>query len=249
MRRRLPGSPPRLSDSAVIQIYPGGELEPFSSAANWKSYVGRVLRPFIGGRVLEVGAGIGANIPFLYTERVRAWTSLEPDPGLAQRIADAIARGTLPGHCHVEVGTLDSLGETPGYDTILYIDVLEHIADDRAELAGAARRLAAGGNLVVLAPAHQFLFSAFDRAIGHFRRYSERSLKALSPPDCRLRTALMLDTAGFFASLANAALLGSAMPSQAQLRFWDGVLVPISRVLDLATGRRFGKTVVVVWTR
>ena len=116
-------------------------------------------------------------------------------------------------------------------------------------MAAAARRLAPGGNLVVLAPAHQFLFSAFDAAIGHYRRYNAGSLAALAPPGCRLRTTRMLDAAGFFASLANAALLRSSMPSPGQIKMWDGCLVPISRVLDRCTGHRFGKTVIAVWER
>ena len=233
----------------MTQPYVGGELALFSAATNWKSYFGEVLRPFISGSVLEVGAGIGSNIPHLRNERVREWTSLEPDAELAGKIEEAVRAGLLPDACRVATGTLADMEPSLRYDSILYIDVLEHIADDAAELVAAARRLAPGGNLVVLAPAHQFLFSAFDSAIGHYRRYSAGSLAALAPPGCRLRTALMLDAAGFFASLANAALLRSSMPSPSQIKMWDGCLVPISRVLDRCTGHRFGKTVIAVWER
>jgi SAM-dependent methyltransferase len=233
----------------MTQHYVGSELELFSTAANWKSYFSGVIRPFIGGRVLEVGAGIGANIPYLYSDQVEEWTSLEPDPDLAGRIAEAVERGTLPARCRVKVGTLRDVEPASLYDTILYLDVLEHIADDAAELAAAANHLAPGGHLVVLGPAHQFLFSAFDQAIGHYRRYNSRSLSALTPLGCTLQHCCMLDAAGFFASLANAALLRASTPSPRQIRLWDGVLVPISRVLDRVTAHRFGKTVVVVWRR
>jgi SAM-dependent methyltransferase len=233
----------------MTQHYVGSELELFSTAANWKSYFSGVIGPFVGGRVLEVGAGIGANIPYLYGEKVEEWTSLEPDPDLARRIAEAVERGTLPARCRVKVGTLRDLDPASHYDTILYLDVLEHIADDAAELAAAANHLAPGGHLVVLGPAHQFLFSAFDEAIGHYRRYTSRSLAALTPIGCTLQHRCMLDAAGFFASLANAALLRASAPSPRQIRLWDGVLVPISRVLDRVTAHRFGKTVVVVWRR
>jgi len=233
----------------MTQHYVGSELELFSTAANWKSYFSGVICPFIGGRVLEVGAGIGANIPYLYSDQVEEWTSLEPDPDLAGRIAEAVERGTLPARCRVKVGTLRDVEPASLYDTILYLDVLEHIADDAAELAAAANHLAPGGHLVVLGPAHQFLFSAFDQAIGHYRRYNSRSLAALTPLGCTLQHCRMLDAAGFFASLANAALLRASAPSPRQIRLWDGVLVPISRVLDRVTAHRFGKTVVVVWRR
>jgi SAM-dependent methyltransferase len=227
--------------------YTGGELELFAAATNWKSYFARVLAPYIGGKVLEVGAGMGSNTPFLQTARVREWTCLEPDPKLAERISRRVAMGKLPSCCRVVAGTIADIGSE--FDTILYIDVLEHIEADRAELAKAARRLGPEGKLVVLAPAHQSLFSPFDAAVGHHRRYSGTSLIGLEPPGCRLLTSLMLDCAGLLASLANRAVLSASQPTTRQIAFWDKVLVPISRVLDGPTGHSLGKTVVAVWSR
>lgn len=228
--------------------YAGGELELFAAAHCWKTYVGRVLKPFIGGRILEVGAGIGGNIPYLANDSVRDWTSLEPDEDQARRIAERAARREIRD-CRVITGTIADIDAAARFDSILYIDVLEHIADDRAELARAAAHLADGGWLVVLAPAHPFLFSPFDAAVGHHRRYGARSLAALAPAGCRLEALRMLDSAGFFASLANRLLLGAAQPTQRQIIFWDRVLVRLSMVLDRLTFRRFGKTVVAVWRR
>jgi len=59
--------------------YIGSELELFAAATNWKAYLGGVLRRFVLGRVLEVGAGIGSNIPYLHNDLVAEWTALEPD--------------------------------------------------------------------------------------------------------------------------------------------------------------------------
>lgn len=227
--------------------YVGSELELFSAATNWKTYVASVLSRFIGGRVLEVGAGIGSNVTYLHTALVREWTSLEPDSDFARRIEERVAAGELPPSCRVIAGTIEHINKAAQFDSILYIDVLEHIAEDAAELVRACRHLAAGGNLIVLAPAYQFLFSPFDTAIGHHRRYNSTSLRALTPPRCRLDSCLMLDCAGFFASLANAILLSSAFPSKRQIAFWDRVLVPISRTFDRHIGYRLGKTVVAVW--
>jgi SAM-dependent methyltransferase len=227
--------------------YIGSELDLFAAATNWKAYFSSVLAPFIGARVLEVGAGTGSNIAFLHTSAVRQWTSLEPDPDLAHRIIERITLGELPETCRVLVGTIEGIEESLRFNTVFYIDVLEHIADDAAELNCAASHLAPDGNLVVLAPAHQFLFSEFDAAIGHHRRYNAVSLTAVTPPRCRLRTCFMLDSAGFFASLANRFLLAATMPSTRQIAFWDKVLVPISRVLDNVTAHKFGKSIVAVW--
>jgi SAM-dependent methyltransferase len=227
--------------------YIGAELDTFAAAANWKSYMARSIGRYIGGRVLEVGAGIGINTRFLYNPRVCEWVCLEPDPDLAGRIGKRLIHGELPRGCRVVNGTVGSLEANARFDTILYLDVLEHIAEDGAELARAAALLWPRGRLVVLAPAHQFLFSPFDTAIGHYRRYSRARLRTLTPARCRFEVGMMLDSAGFFASAANRFLFSSPMPSYRQIAVWDRFLVPISRVLDRMTAHRFGKSVVAVW--
>lgn len=227
--------------------YPGTELELFATATNWKSYIAALVGPYIGETVIDVGAGIGGHVPFLFKHHVRDWICIEPDGGLASRLVQRIEDGELPLACRVVTGTLDQL-EAPGpCRTVLYLDVLEHIAEDRTELVKAASCLTAGGSLIVLAPAHQFLFSAFDRAIGHCRRYNASTLRALTPPRCRLVSCRMLDSAGFFASLANRLLLRSATPSAQQIAFWDKILVRASRRLDPLLGYRFGKSILARW--
>jgi hypothetical protein len=57
----------------------------------------------------------------------------------------------------------------------------------------------------------------------------------------------MLDSVGFFVSLANRFMLAARMPSPRQIAFWDKVLVPVSRALDNVTGHKFGKSIVAVW--
>jgi SAM-dependent methyltransferase len=195
-----------------------------------------------------VGAGLGTNIPHLLNASVTAWLAMEPDPDFAATIGEKIARHELPASCGVIDGTLDMLEPTDRFDTILYLDVLEHIADDAAELRRAARHLARGGKLIVLAPAHQYLFSPFDTAIGHYRRYSATSLRAIGPPELQLALCRMLDSAGLFASLANRLLLRAAQPTAGQIKFWDTTLVPLSRVIDPLTGFSFGKSVLAVWS-
>ena len=229
--------------------YPGGELELFAGAANWKRYIAELLLPHLGETVLDVGAGIGGNVPFLCKSGVRDWVCLEPDERLASQIAERIEKRELPLACRVVTGTLEALAGCARFSAVLYLDVLEHIADDRAEIEKAASRVADGGCLIVLAPAHQFLFSPFDSAIGHNRRYTAATLQALTPPECRLEFCRMLDSAGFFASLANRLLLRSANPTEAQVQVWDRALVPVSRRLDWFLGYHFGKSILAVWRR
>jgi len=229
--------------------YAGGELEAFAAAANWKRHFATTIRPFVSGRVLEVGAGIGGTTHVLWNQGVESWLCLEPDTRLRGDLDERIAAGQLPSSVTAQGDSLRDLPRDARFDTILYIDVLEHIEDDATELHEAAARLSSSGSLVVLAPAYRWLFSRFDEAIGHYRRYSRRSLLELTPDGLVSRRARYLDSVGVLASLANRALLRSPMPSPRQIQFWDRCMIPCSRALDVVTGYSFGKSVIVVWLR
>ncbi len=230
--------------------YVGTELELFAAARNWKRYWSDVIAPFVGGRVLDVGAGLGATADvFSAREDIADWTCLEPDARFAARLATRIASGGLPARTRVLRGTIRDLDPADRFDTVLYIDVLEHIRDDRDELAGAAARLAEGGRLVVLSPAHPFLYAPFDAAIGHERRYTRATLREAAPEGLRRVRLDYLDAVGFGASLGNRLVLRSAMPSAAQIAVWDRLMVPLSRRLDPWLGFRAGKSVLGVWAR
>jgi SAM-dependent methyltransferase len=232
-----------------LGTYPGGELEVFRRARNWKRYLADRLAPHIAGEVAEVGAGLGAMTAVLCGARVTHWLSLEPDASMAAEIAGAIEDGELPATCRVFNGTLADIAEESRFDTILYVDVLEHIEDDRAELERAARRLKRGGRLVMLSPAHPWLFSPFDRAIGHFRRYRLVDEAHLAPPGVALVAAEYLDSVGLLASLANKLWLRASMPTLRQILIWDRLMVPSSRLFDRLAFGRLGKSVLFVWSK
>jgi SAM-dependent methyltransferase len=229
--------------------YVGTELELFSAATVWKSYFRRHIEPFLGARVLEVGAGIGGTTKLLCSPRQDAWTCLEPDAELARELGQAVKRGELPEICQIVIGTLGEVPPSTLFDTVLYIDVLEHIEGDRGELEHAAAHLKPGGHLVVLGPAHPRLFSPFDRAIGHYRRYTRSSLRALAPKGLVMVRSIYLDSVGLLASLGNSLILSQSMPGPRQIAVWDKIMVRCSRLVDPLLGYSLGKSVLSVWKR
>ena len=235
-------------DEANRYVYKGTELDVFALATNWKAYWASRIETHIGWRVLEVGAGLGATARILCGNQ-KKWIALEPDPALARRMRNDVHAGDLPSICDVRTGTLQDLDASERFDTVLYIDVLEHIKNDRDELERAMSRLDVDGRIIVLAPAHQFLYTAFDKSIGHFRRYDRGMISALNPSGLTLFRFEYLDSFGFLASLGNRALLNSSTPSASQILFWDRFMVPVSRYLDPFLGRSFGKSVLAVWRK
>jgi Methyltransferase domain len=227
--------------------YLGTELDAFAHASNWKQYLRHVTEPYLRGHVLEVGGGIGTTTSAFRSGAQTSWTALEPDSALASRLSQRASELTDP--VRIIIGTLDAIRPEPLFDCVIYIDVLEHIEKDAEELRRAAARLINGGTIVVLSPAHQSLYTAFDKAIGHYRRYDRRSLSALTPAGTTLVDLRYLDSTGLWLSLGNRLLLRSSSPTVAQVTLWDSWFIPISRRLDPLTGHRLGKSILAVWRR
>ena len=227
--------------------YIGAELDVFSHARNWKAYLRHLVAPYLRGYVLEVGGGIGGTTAAFRTGLQDRWVALEPDPQLALQLRDRVAKLTWP--VQVISGTVSAIRKGAQFDCVLYIDVLEHIRDDHEELRRAMTRLRQGGFIVVVSPAHQSLYTPFDAAIGHYRRYDRKQLEALTPESMTLMRLQYLDSVGLALTVANKLLLRSASPTLSQVLTWDRCCVPISRRLDRLTGGCVGKSVLAVWRR
>ncbi len=230
--------------------YEGKELDLFAYAQNWKAYQAKRMAPWIQGRVLEVGAGIGSNTLVLAASpAISHFTCLEPDVQLATQLEARLAQAPWSGKITVGKTTIQALDPACKFDTILYLDVLEHIPDDQLEIHTAGQHLNAGGRLIVLSPAFPFLFSEFDAAIGHKRRYTKSTLLPLAPPDCSLEFTSYLDSLGALLSMANRLFLKQKKPTLSQIRFWDSYVIPPSRITDLIIGRWIGRSIIAVWKK
>jgi len=229
--------------------YVGSELELFSDALNWKKYLADQIRPYLGRSVVEVGAGLGRTTRTLISGKQRRWLCVEPDGAFAAGIRADVSEERLPIACEVVHGTLADVPASIEFDTALYLDVLEHIEHDVREATRACDLLSPKGHLVVLAPAHSWLFSPFDRAIGHYRRYSKASLARCIPEEMRRVELKYLDAVGLLASCSNKYLLRQAMPTPGQIQTWDRLMVPLSRRLDPLLRFALGKSLLGVWRK
>lgn len=228
--------------------YIGKELELFSNAKNWAHYLQSQIKPYLHGTVIEVGAGIGSRTEQL-CQYVDSWIAVEPDYEMWQRLTKTIESNQSMKNVQAFHGTLKDLPKNLYADAILYIDVLEHIKNDQQELLDAKAKLNSMGFLVVLSPAHQWLYSKFDQSIGHWRRYSLKRLLDITPIKMKISSKKMLDSVGMFASLANKLILKKNMPTRRQISFWDKFLVRASKYLDPLIAYSLGKSVLVVWQK
>jgi hypothetical protein len=230
--------------------YQGTELELFADAINWKSYWSKSLKQYAAGTVIEVGAGIGSSTRYICANSdVDRCVCLEPDPNFAVHLSSLISTGFLPNYCEIRSGILSDIPKDVQADAIFYIDVLEHIENDVEEVAIAATHLVHGGRLVVLSPAFGWLYTPFDKAIGHHRRYSRKDVKQLTAPGLEVERVFFLDSVGMLLSMANRFMLRSETPTAGQIKFWDRNIVPISTYVDRVFGSIGGRSIVIIWKK
>src|SRR5688572_24811047 len=151
--------------------YAADDLETMRDARRYAAHVFGLLRPHIGRRILEVGSGIGTvTVPLLETaERV---VGIEPNPNCI-----AALRAVVAGHPHFALWDRH-LEECPHeelaaerFDTVVCVNVLEHIGDDRAAMRAFREAVVAGGRVLIFVPAVQAAYGPLDAELGHFRRY------------------------------------------------------------------------------
>jgi SAM-dependent methyltransferase len=154
--------------------YSGEELDALGEADNYYAWIASRFAPYLGDRMVEVGAGIGTFLERLLALRPAARvTAIEPAdnnfPVLARRFAGDPR--VTPVH-----GYLDGALPAGGADAVVAVNVMEHVEDDAAFLRDAARALAPGGHLLLFVPALPALFGTLDEAFEHHRRYTRPGL-------------------------------------------------------------------------
>ncbi len=150
-------------------------LEDIESAmprlASW--LYGSVSRE-LGNRVLDAGAGIGTYTTLLLQDQ-RSVIALENDPLYIEELRRRFGESALVSVYQGNLADSNGLPDFPEVDSVLCLNVLEHIEDDLQALQNMRERVHPGGKLVALVPAYPWLFNRMDHVLGHYRRYSKRS--------------------------------------------------------------------------
>jgi FkbM family methyltransferase len=212
----------------VFRAEQGETLRRLEGAENYNRWLLERGAPNVGERVLDAGAGIGT-----FTEQLAAGryvVALEPDPAFVPRL-----RRRFADHPNVEVAAcaveeLDAGAHS--FDTILCLNVLEHIADDEKTLLSFHRLLRPGGTLLTLVPAHPVAHGKIDDVLGHERRYRKRDLAdKLERAGLEVATLRHVNPLGIAGWLVTSRVLHASQVPSRPLRLFDR-LVPLLRGLD-----------------
>jgi SAM-dependent methyltransferase len=219
-------------------------LENLKHSSQYNRWIFEQILPHLGGRVLEVGCGNG-NFTALLVDHAQQVTAVDLNPDY---VAATQSRLT---HSNLRVLQADALEMSwdQTFDTIIMLDVLEHIADDRQCLQRLTQYLRPGGKLIIKVPALEGLYSSMDRAIGHYRRYTNSTLETCLQhsrfQDVQLWYFNALGILGWW---INGKLLRRTIPPSEQVGWFDR-LVPILRRLEAPIDLPFGLSLFAVATK
>jgi len=236
---------------AEALAYAGRDLESMSLARNYHRWILDLFAPHLGRRVVEVGAGTGSFSELLLGRAPESLTLVEPSPEMHRLLVARVGR--IPTRARVRVHNdtfarvARRLKEEERPDSIIYVNVLEHVEDDEAELRLVSDTLTTGGRAFVFVPAFQWLYGSFDRQVGHQRRYTRRELAAkCERAGLAVVESRYFDAAGVLPWWLKYRVLRSEKMEPAAVKFYDDFCVPVVRRVEALLPPPVGKNVLLV---
>jgi SAM-dependent methyltransferase len=226
--------------------YEGHDLDVLSNMPNYYAWIMASLAPLVRGHVLEYGAGIGTVSDLLLPLADRL-TLVEPSASLVPALRTHFASNAKVQVSGEMLEAHAPAMATNSVDTIVMINVLEHIEDDRAALGHLMRILKPGGHLFVFVPALQALMSKIDLLHGHFRRYHKGDLTGkVSAAGGDVISNRYFDVVGVFSWLVVNKWMGSTTFDPRLIAINDRFIVPVSRTIERVISPPFGKNLILV---
>ena len=236
-----------MNNSNTIEYF-GRDLEAMSFAVNYHRWIIDEIRSFIKSPIIEVGAGSGNFSDELYNVfkelPLFKLFAFEPSANmyalLKNRFKNVDNIETFNDYFYLEIDLSENI------NTILYINVLEHIEMDKEELISAYKKLNTGGRVIVFVPALQFLFSSLDKQLGHYRRYHKKQLVTLlKVAGFQVEKVKYFDLVGILPWYITFTLMGKII-QPGNVKFYDKLVVPIMSRIEKKFAPPIGKNLLII---
>lgn len=229
--------------------YSGTELDALAGTRYYYRAILHYFRPFLGPRVIEIGAGIGTFADQLLAEapQVRELVLYEPArnniPRLEKRFRD-------DPRVRVVAGYFEAGSESRPADAIVLVNVLEHVEHDARLLEAIHSTLAPGGAVLIFVPALPVLYGALDAALEHFRRYTRRGLRArLRGAGFRIGTLRYMNLPGVVPWFVTGRVLRRATLGAREVQLYDRLVMRWLSRLERLIPPPFGQSLIAIGVR
>lgn len=231
--------------------YAGKDLEAMAFAVNYHRWILATFEPFLGTRIVEVGAGTGSFSELLLERHSESLSLVEPSDAmyqkLCQRIKELAPSVTVKTYNDVFEEVADKIRAHERPDSIIYVNVLEHIVDDFKELKVISKTLETRGRLFIFVPALRWLYGSFDREINHFRRYTRTELeKKCCAAGLKVVSSRYFDLFGVLPWWVKYRLLQSKKMEPRAVKLYDQHVVPLARTFESWVDPPLGKNLLLI---
>lgn len=223
------------------------DLRLMVKAVRYNQWLFELLRPFLGKCILEVGGGIG-TFTLMLAGNAESVVCIEPNAYCFDRLLE-----TTKDHANVEVVRTDiehfsvTRSNMRECDTVVCMNVLEHIANDREAVEKMRSILIPGGRLILFVPAVQAAFGEIDRRVGHYRRYSRAMIGELLRNTCmEAEVVKYVNFVGLLGWFWNAKIRPTNVQSEQQISIFDTYIVPVISRLEHIVPPPIGQSLLVV---
>jgi glycosyltransferase involved in cell wall biosynthesis len=211
-------------------LYGGEILDRLNRAPRFTRWMADVVRPYVGNRVLEIGAGTG-NMSTQLMPRSVYWAT-DANPHYVEYLETLRASRPYMQVAHTDGMNAQSFPAEQTFDTVISFNVVEHLQDDMGALRNIRDALIEGGRAIVLVPCGPQLYGSLDVVLGHCRRYTKEGLAELGErAGFHVEKILEFNRPGVVAWWLNGRVLRRRTFSLVQIRILN-LLTPIFRVID-----------------
>ena len=230
----------RINKQKIIN-YPGWELKYFDKAQNFRNYQQHLIKKYINGTVAEVGPGNGINAK-MYKKYCDKLHLFEPTKKLSAHL-----KKKFKSEAKIKVFNKKFKTNKSYYNSIIYLDVIEHIKDHKKEIINAYDSLKKNGHLIINVPAFQFLYSQFDKDVDHIKRFKKNDFeKILEKKKVGNLNMFYYDSIGFCLSLVSRIFTKNYKSNFGlKIKFWNNLII-LSKILDIIFLYSVGKSLAVI---
>ncbi len=225
-------------------------LEAIGQANRFNRWMYQTIKPWCKGHILEIGSGAG-NISRYFLEDESKIMLSDIRDNYCQRLKNKFDdKKSLLGIAKINLTDPDFDSKHKDifntFDTVFALNVVEHIEDDFHAIKNCYKLLKKDGHLLILVPSCQHLYNQFDVGLGHYRRYTKSSLaRIIMMNNFTIIKKQYFNFVGLFGWFFSGSILKKRQVPVGQVKIFNN-LVPLFKVIDLATFHRIGLSTIVV---
>jgi len=214
---------------------------------NYNKWVFDMYKEFVGKRVLDIGSGYGTFINFISNKEYVA--AIEPSEECYNYLTARFSSKKNIELVKADVTAPETLGglREKGIDTVICLNVLEHIEDDKKAVRNIREVMKPGGKFILFVPALNAIYGTLDEALGHYRRYEKKELELmLNEAGFKIIKSRYVNFVGAFSWFLYSKIIKAKSPAENRIVFYDKYVVPIVSLIENFVRLPFGQSILII---